>query len=110
MPIMRRPKDVLRQLIDDLNAIADPAERGAAATETLEAVKDLNSEVAAIRQAAARELKEQGLTYKEIGRRFQPEGDGLHLTRIKQIIEGGPTGKWAKTAREAPPAPPPEGE
>lgn len=92
---------MLRKLTEDLTAITDPAERGAAATEALEAVKAFNAEAAAIRQAAARELKDQGLTYKEIGRRFGPEGKPLHFSRIKQIIDGGPTGRWAKTARDS---------
>lgn len=95
---------MLRKLTEDLAAITDPAERGAAATEALEAVKVFNAKVAAIRQAAARELKDRGLTYKEIGRLFQPDGEGLHFSRIKQIIDGGPTGRWARTARESEPA------
>jgi hypothetical protein len=97
---MRRPSAVLRRLIDDLKAIKDPGERGARATETLEHVKALNAEVAQIRQAAARELKEQGLTYKQIGERFGPDGRPLHFSRIQQIIKGEATGRWAKVARD----------
>lgn len=91
---------MLRKLIDDLRAINDPAERGRMATETLEHVKALNEEVAQIRQAAARELKDQGLTYKQIGERFGPEGAPLHFSRIQQILKGGATGKWARLGRE----------
>lgn len=91
---------MLRKLIDDLNAIEDPGERGAMATEALEHVKLFNAEVAQIRQAAARELKVQGLTYQQIGERFGPEGKPLHFTRIRQIIQGKATGRWAKVARE----------
>ena len=97
---MRRPTAVLRELIDDLNAIDDAGERGARATEALEQVKLFNAEVAQIRQAAARELKDHGLTYQQIGERFGPEGKPLHFTRIRQIIKGEATGKWAKIARE----------
>lgn len=91
---------MLRKLIEDLRAIEDPGERGARATEALEQVKALNAEVAQIRQAAARELKSQGLTYREIGERFGPEGRPLHFSRIQQIIRGDATGRWAKVARE----------
>lgn len=91
---------MLRKLIDDLRAIDDPGERGAMATETLEHVKALNAEVAQIRQAAARQLKEQGLTYKEIGERFGPSGRPLHFSRVRQIIQGQATGRWARIARD----------
>jgi hypothetical protein len=96
---MRRPAVVLRKLIDELNAIEDPAERGAVATETLEQFKELNAEVAQIRQGAAAELKDQGLTYKQIGERFGRPGRPLHFSRIQQIIKGEATGRWAKVAR-----------
>ncbi|MCW2881199.1 MAG: hypothetical protein JWQ95_5299 [Sphaerisporangium sp.] len=91
---------MLRKLIDDLRAIEDAGERGAMATEALEQVKALNAEVAQIRQAAARELKDQGQTYKQIGERFGREGHPLHFSRIRQIIQGEATGRWAKVARD----------
>ncbi|MCW2919152.1 MAG: hypothetical protein JWN52_7220 [Actinomycetia bacterium] len=97
---MRRPATVLRKMIEDLRAIKDPAERGATATEALEQVKAFNAEVAQIRQAAARELREQGLTYQQIGERFGPEGRPLHFSRIQQIVKGQATGRWAKVARD----------
>lgn len=92
---------MLKKLIEDLNAVDDPAKRGALATEALDAVKEFNAEVARIRQTAARELKDQGLTLAQIGERFGPEGKPLHFSRIQQILKGGPTGRWAKAAREA---------
>lgn len=91
---------MLRKLIDDLSAIEDPGERGALATEALEHVKALNAEVAQIRQVAARELKAKGFTYKEIGEMFGGEGRPLHFSRIRQIIQGEATGRWAKVARD----------
>jgi hypothetical protein len=97
---MRRPATVLRKLIEDLGAIEDAGQRGAMATEALEHVKEFNAEVAQIRQAAARELKGQGLTYQQIGELFGPQDKPLHFTRIRQIIQGKATGRWAKVARE----------
>jgi hypothetical protein len=92
---------VIQKLIDDLNAVEDPAQRGRLATEALNAVKDFNAQAAAIRREAAQQLKDQGLTYKEIGEALGPEGEPLHFTRVPQILKGGPTGKLAKLAREA---------
>lgn len=93
---------MLQKLIDDLKAVEDPGKRGALATEALDAIKAANVEIAQVRQNSARELKDQGLSYREIGERFGPDGKALHLTRIQQILKGGPTGRWAKAAaREA---------
>ncbi len=92
---------MLKKLIDDLNTVEDPGKRGALATEALDAIKDANAEIAQIRQDAARELKGQGLTLAQIGERFSHDGKPLHFTRIQQILKGGPTGRWAKAAREA---------
>lgn len=91
---------MLRKLIDDLHAVEDPGRRGELATEALDVIKEANAEIAQIRQAAARELKDQGLSYKQIGERFGRDGKPLHFTRIQQILRGGPTGRWAKAARE----------
>jgi len=92
---------VFKKLINDLKAVEDPSRRGALATEALDVLKEANTEISQIRQAAARELKDQGLSYKEIGERFSRDGKPLHFTRIQQILKGGPTGRWAKAAREA---------
>ena len=91
---------MFRKLIDDLNAVEDPAKRIRLATEALEAVKELNAEVAQLRQATAKELKDQGLTLARIGELAGPPDKPLHFTRIQQILKGGPTGRWAKAARE----------
>ncbi|MGP3917717.1 hypothetical protein [Nonomuraea sp. 10N515B] len=91
---------MLRKLIEDLRAITDPGERAAMATEALEHVKAVNAEVAVIRQEAAKELRDQGLTYKEIGERIGPEGRPLHFSRVSQILKGEPTGRWARAARK----------
>lgn len=92
---------MLKKLIDDLNGVEDPAKRIRLATEALDAVKEFNSDVAELRQATARELKDQGLTLAQIGELAGPPGQALHYTRIQQILKGGPTGRWAKAAREA---------
>jgi hypothetical protein len=97
---MRRPTTVLRKLIDDLAAVEDPAKRIRLTTEALEAVKEFNAEVAQLRQATAQQLKDQGLTLAKIGELAGPEGKPLHFSRIRQILQGGPTGRWAKAARE----------
>ena len=89
---------MLKKLIEDLAAVDDPGRRGALATEALEALKDANAEIAQIRQDAARQLKDQGLTLAQIGERFGRGGKALHFTRIQQILKGGPTGRWAKAA------------
>ncbi|MGK5550604.1 hypothetical protein ACSNOI_03235 [Actinomadura kijaniata] len=92
---------MIQELIDELNAVEDPALRGRLATEALESVKAFNTAVAAIRREAARELRAEGLTYKQIGERFGPEGEPLHFSRVNQILKGEPTGKLAKLARDA---------
>lgn len=92
---------MLKKLIEDLSAVEDPGQRGALATEALDALKEANAEIAQIRQDAARELKGQGLTLAQIGERFGRDGKALHFSRIQQILKGGPTGRWAKAAREA---------
>lgn len=93
---------MLKKLIDDLNAVEDPAERIRLATEALEAVTEFNAEVADIRQTSARELREQGLSLAKIGQLAKPDKP-LHRTRIDQILKGGPTGRWAKAAKESAP-------
>jgi hypothetical protein len=97
---MRRPTTVFRKLIDDLNAVEDPAKRIRLATEALEAVKEFNAEVAQLRQATTQELKDQGLTLAKIGELAGPPDRPLHFSRIRQILQGGPTGRWAKAARD----------
>lgn len=92
---------MLDKLVQDIEAVDDPGKRGALATEALDKVKDINARLAAIRQAAARELKDQGLTLVQIGEVFGPPGKALHFSRIQQILKGGKTGRWAKVAREA---------
>lgn len=88
-------------LLAEIRSAARPERRGALATDTLTAIKELNAEVAQIRQAAAKELKDDGLTLKEIGERFGSEGKPLHYTRIQQILKGKPTGRWARVARDS---------
>ena len=91
---------MLQKLIDDLQAISDPAEQGRMVTEALEHVKRFNENASELRQTAAKKLKDQGLTYKQIGELFGPEGRPLHYSRIQQILKGGPTGRWARVVRE----------
>ncbi|MFI7468172.1 hypothetical protein [Nonomuraea sp. NPDC049646] len=98
---MRRPTAVFRKMIDDLAAVEDPAKRIRLATEALEAVKEFNAEVAQLRQTTAKELKAQGLTLAQIGELAGPPDKPLHFSRIRQILQGGPTGRWAKAARDA---------
>ncbi|MER6575787.1 hypothetical protein [Nonomuraea sp. NPDC001023] len=107
---MRRPTTVFRKLIDDLAAVEDPAQRIRLTTEALEAAKEFNAAVAQLRQATAQELKDQGLTLARIGELAGPPDKPLHFSRIRQILQGGPTGRWAKAARETTEETAPAGE
>jgi hypothetical protein len=91
----------LGTLLAELKAVEDPAERGALATEVLGFIaEELNPELSRMRYDIAHRLRAQGLTYKQIGEHFGPEGAPLHFSRIQQILKGGATGKWARLGRE----------
>lgn len=90
----------LRSLLDEIKAAPDASERGALATEFLQEMKGFNRDVAEMRREDAMGLHGSGWTYQQIGERFGPKGKPLHLTRIRQIIQGQATGRWAKVARD----------
>lgn len=109
-PLAGMACEVFTAVCNDLNAVEDPAKRIRLTTEALEAAKEFNAEVSQLRQAAAKELKDQGLTLARIGELAGPPDKPLHFSRIRQILQGGPTGRWAKAAREAADETPPAGE
>lgn len=78
--------------IDDIERIPDPAERARQAGERLAAIPAWQERLRKIRQAAVLELRQQQLSYADIGKELK-----LHRNRIQQIAEGRPGGgKGAK--------------
>lgn len=69
--------------IDELEAIADPVERALEAGRRLGQIPDFQERLRQIRQRAVLELREQNLSYAEIGRQLD-----LHRNRVQQIAEG----------------------
>ena len=83
--------------IDDIERITDPAERARQAGVRLAAVPAWQERLRKIRQAAVLEMRQQNLSYGDIGKEL-----GLHRNRIQQILEGRPGGgKGAKPVAEA---------
>lgn len=81
--------------IDDIERITDPAERARQAGERLAAVPVWQERLRKIRQAAVLEMRQQKMSYAEIGRVL-----GLHRNRIQQIAEGKPGGGKGMRASE----------
>ena len=73
--------------IDQLDQIADPAERAREIGRRLAAIPPHQEALREKRQAAVLELRAQNLSYAEIGRRL-----GLHRNRVQQIAEGRSAG------------------
>lgn len=97
------PVDVeaaFREALEEIKATEDAGERGALATEFLQEAKEFNRVVSEMRREDALRLQASGWTFEQIGEHFGPHGKPLHFTRIRQIIKGGATGKWAKVARD----------
>lgn len=84
--------------LDDLEKIADPAERAREVGRRMADVPIWHARLKAIRQAAVAEMKASGMSHADIGREL-----GLHRNRIQQILEGrssGGQGGNAKTVVE----------
>lgn len=73
--------------LDELEQIADPAERAREVGRRMAAVPVWHARLKAIRQQAVVELREQGMSFAEIGREI-----GLHRNRVQQILEGRSAG------------------
>lgn len=69
--------------IDDIEQIPDPAERARQAGQRLAEVPAWQERLRKIRQAAVLEMRQQQLSYADIGKEL-----GLHRNRIQQIAEG----------------------
>ncbi|MFD6771117.1 hypothetical protein ACFWC6_33410 [Micromonospora chalcea] len=83
--------------IDDIEQIADPAERARQVGDRLARVPEWQERLRKIRQAAVLEMRDRKMSYAEIGKEL-----GLHRNRVQQIAEGRPGGgKGAKPGPEA---------
>lgn len=73
--------------LDELEQIADPAERAREVGRRMAQVPIWHARMKAIRQQAVIELRERGMSFAEIGREI-----GLHRNRVQQILEGRSAG------------------
>jgi ribosomal protein L10 len=95
-------EDAAKTLRDAVNAIAvieDPAERARAATELLKAIGPANNTLSEMRAADIKTMRAAGMSYRQIGAAI-----GVHFTRVKQIESGVPTGNSARSRAERKPA------
>jgi len=69
--------------IDAIDEMDDSLRRAKALTELLDGWPDQHARVRAMRQAAFRQLNEDGMTYKEIAAEFE-----ISVARVGQIITG----------------------
>jgi len=69
--------------LDELERIADPAERAREVGRRMAEIPIWHARLKAIRQAAVLEMRGNGLSFAEIGRQL-----GLHRNRVQQIVEG----------------------
>jgi DNA-binding NarL/FixJ family response regulator len=80
--------------LDELEQIADPAERAREVGRRMAEVPIWHARLKAIRQQAVVELRARGMSFAEIGREI-----GLHRNRVQQILEGRSAGgRGGKTA------------
>lgn len=73
--------------LDELEHIADPAERAREVGRRMAEVPIWHARLKAIRQAAVAEMRERGMSLAEIGKEI-----GLHRNRVQQILEGRSAG------------------
>lgn len=73
--------------LDELEHIADPAERAREVGRRMAEVPIWHARLKTIRQAAVAEMRERGMSLAEIGREI-----GLHRNRVQQILEGRSAG------------------
>lgn len=89
----------LRDAVDAVVAIADPAERAKAATELLKAIGPANNTLSELRAADIKTMRAAGMSYRQIGAAI-----GVHFTRVKQIESGVPTGNSSRSRAARTPA------
>jgi hypothetical protein len=83
--------------VDQIEKIADPAERAREVGRRMALVTDWHSRLREIRQAAVIEMKDGGMSLADIGREL-----GLHRNRVQQILEGRSAGGQGGKRREQP--------
>lgn len=89
----KKPTTRLREAVQALAAIPDPAERAIAAGDMAPAAQEAVSEISRIRQNAIKEMRAAGLSHRVIGERL-----GIHFTRVAQLEKGDTTGRRKKAA------------
>lgn len=75
--------DHTSRIVEDLDAIPDPAERARTAGAMLDKVPTLQQAIREVRQGAVQELRRQGMTFAEVGTAI-----GVTRGRAQQIAEG----------------------
>lgn len=88
--------------IDEVEKIADPAERAREIGRRLEALPRFQSQLRVMRQAAVQQMKASGMTYAAIA-----EAIHLHRNRVQQIAEGRTAGGQGGNSKPDPTPPPP---
>jgi DNA-directed RNA polymerase specialized sigma24 family protein len=78
----------VQRVIDALENIGDAADRAKAAGELLLSWPDLHRQVREVRQQAVLVMRQQGLSYAEIGRALD-----ISKARAQQIAEGRLSGR-----------------
>lgn len=89
--------------IDELEKIADPAERAREIGQRLKDIPDYQARLRQMRQSAILEMRGSGMSYAGIAAVV-----GLHRNRIQQIAEGrtaGGQGGDSKAETDKPPTP-----
>lgn len=81
----------IKNTIDAITRIKDPAERATIAGQALQALHDGNATLAETRRSAIIAMRAAGATYRDIGEQL-----GMHHSRVAQIESGKPTGVNAK--------------
>jgi len=82
----------VRDAVDAIAAMTEPKARARAATEVLKLISEANGTLSKLRREDIKTLRAAGLSYKDIGAAI-----GIHLTRVKQIESGLPTGNSSRS-------------
>lgn len=88
--------EALSSVLAALTKIEDPLDRAKVASLVLDAVPRIQTALRETRQAAVRELREQGLSHAEVGTAL-----GVSRARAQQIAEGKTSGKRVEPKPDA---------
>jgi DNA-directed RNA polymerase specialized sigma24 family protein len=88
--------DAIRTAIDDIAHIADPIQRAKTASEAFKTCRGALAELAEMRRTAIADLRQQGLSYREIGRAL-----GISFARVRQIEQGESSEQWARLIKQS---------